>query len=129
MKFLLDTHILIWSLENNPKLSDAFREVITDGKNMIFVSAVSAWEISIKKAMGKLNVPDNLTEEIKYKRFTPLNINFDHAKLAGELPHFHKDPFDRIIIATAKCNNARIITSDVIFGQYDVEIINSRSSA
>ncbi|MBT4836092.1 MAG: type II toxin-antitoxin system VapC family toxin [Methylococcales bacterium] len=125
MNFLLDTHILIWSLENNPKLSDAFREVITDGKNMIFVSAVSAWEISIKKAMGKLNVPDNLTEEIKYKRFTPLNINFDHAKLAGELPHFHKDPFDRLLIAQSIIEKLVFITNDQKISQYQVDLLET----
>jgi PIN domain nuclease of toxin-antitoxin system len=92
---------------------------------MIFVSAVSAWEISIKKAMGKLNVPDNLTEEIKYKRFTPLNINFDHAKLAGELPHFHKDPFDRLLIAQSIIEKLVFITNDQKISQYQVDLLET----
>ncbi len=65
MNLLLDTHVLIWALENSPMLSDEARDAIIDGKNMIFVSSASAWEISIKKAMGKLKAPDNLDEEIE----------------------------------------------------------------
>jgi PIN domain nuclease of toxin-antitoxin system len=79
MNLLLDTHVLIWALENNPTLSDKVCNAIIDGKNMIFVSSASVWEISIKKAMGKLEVPDNLDEEVKLHRFTQLNIAFEHA--------------------------------------------------
>ena len=86
MNLLLDTHTLIWSLESNPTLSTKARDAIIDGENMIFVSSVSAWEISIKKSMGKLETPDNLYEEIRLHRFTELKINFEHARLAGKLP-------------------------------------------
>ena len=74
MNILLDTHVLIWALENNPTLSDATRNSKVMASNMVFVSAVSIWEIGIKRSLGKLEVPDNLTEEIKSHRFTPLNI-------------------------------------------------------
>jgi len=125
MNLLLDTHVLIWSLENNVKLSGDARDAIIEGKNMIFVSAVSAWEISIKTAMGKLAAPDNLQEEIEIHRFTPLNINFYHAQLAGALPNIHKDPFDRMLIAQAMIEKLTIITNDSLIPLYDVDFLKA----
>lgn len=101
MNVLLDTRVLIWALENNSTLSDSARTSITHAKNMAFVSSISIWEIGIKKSLGKLETPDNLQEEIELHRFTPLHVNYDHAELAGKLPPFHKDPFDRMLIAQA----------------------------
>ncbi len=125
MNLLLDTHVLIWSLENNAALSGNARDAIIDGKNMVFVSAVSVWEISIKKAMGKLIAPDNLQEEIGLHRFTPLNINIEHANLAGELPAIHKDPFDRMLIAQAMIEKLTLVTGDKIIPQYDVNLLKT----
>ncbi|MCF6262157.1 MAG: type II toxin-antitoxin system VapC family toxin [Xanthomonadales bacterium] len=125
MNLLLDTHVLIWALENNPKLSDQARAAIIDGSNVVFVSSVSAWEISIKKATGKLKVPDNLFEEINLHRFTPLNINFDHAQLAGKLPAIHKDPFDRMLIAQAMIEKLCLVSRDSLFTQYDVKLLGA----
>ena len=125
MNLLLDTHVLIWSLENNATLSGDARDAIVDGKNIVFVSSVSAWEISIKKAMGKLKVPDNLQEEIGLHRFTPLNINFEHAKLAGELPNIHQDPFDRMLIAQTIIEKLTLVTRDNLIAQYDVNLLKA----
>ena len=125
MNLLLDTHVLIWSLENNAALSYNARDAIIDGKNMVFVSAVSVWEISIKKAMGKLKVPDNLAEEIRLHRFTPLNINIEHANLTGELPAIHKDPFDRMLIAQAMIEKLTLVTEDKLIAQYDVNLLKT----
>ncbi len=125
MNLLLDTHVLIWSLEDNATLSGDARDAIINGKNIVFASSVSAWEISIKKAMGKLKVPDNLQEEIGLHRFTPLNINFEHAKLAGELPNIHKDPFDRMLIAQTIIEKLTLVTRDKLIAQYDVNLLNA----
>ena len=125
MNLLLDTHALIWALENNPTLSDNARDAIVNGENMVFVSSASAWEISIKQAMGKLKVPDNLREEIKLHRFTPLSINFEHAQLAGELPDIHKDPLDRMLIAQAIIEKLTLITRDSQIAQYDVNFLKA----
>jgi PIN domain nuclease of toxin-antitoxin system len=125
MNLLLDTHTLIWTLENNPTLSSKARDVIIDGKNMIFVSSVSAWEISIKKSMGKLETPDNLYEEIQLHRFTELKINFEHALLAGNLPAIHKDPFDRMLISQAIIEKLTLITRDKQIAQYNVNCLTA----
>ncbi len=125
MNLLLDTHVLIWALENNPRLSDSAREDIVDGENLVFVSAVSVWEISVKQSMGKLDVPDNLIEEIQIHRFTPLEINLQHAHLAGRLPAIHKDSFDRMLIAQVILEKLTIVTWEQIMNQYDVTVLNA----
>ena len=125
MNLLLDTHVLIWALEDNPVLSAEAHDAIVDGKNMVFVSSVSAWEISIKKAMGKLKAPDNLEEEIELHRFTPLNVNFEHARLAGALPDIHKDPFDRMLIAQAITEKLTLISRDSQCADYGVSLLEA----
>jgi PIN domain nuclease of toxin-antitoxin system len=75
--------------------------------------------------MGKLKVPDNLQEEIGLHRFTPLNVNFEHAKLAGELPNIHKDPFDRMLIAQTIIEKLTLVTRDKMIAQYDVNLLNA----
>jgi PIN domain nuclease of toxin-antitoxin system len=123
MNILLDTHVLIWALENNPGLSDSARNSIIRAGNMVFVSSVSIWEIAIKKNLGKLETPDNLQEEIELHRFTPLQINFDHAELAGKLPDIHKDPFDRMLIAQAIIEKLTLVSRDKLIARYDVDIL------
>lgn len=123
MNILLDTHVLIWALENNPTLSESARNSITLASNMVFVSSISIWEIAIKKNLGKLKTPDNLQEEIELHRFTPLQINFDHAELAGKLPDIHKDPFDRMLIAQAMIEKLTLVTRDKVIPGYDVNTL------
>ena len=125
MNILLDTHVLIWALENNPVLSDSARSSIVRARNMVFVSSISIWEIGIKRNLGKLEAPDNLQEEIKLHRFTPLPINYDHAELAGRLPDIHKDPFDRMLIAQAIIERLTLITRDKLIARYDVDILTA----
>ena len=125
MNLLLDTHVLIWALENNPTLSEIAANSIIDGSNMVFVSAASVWEIGIKRNIGKLETPDNLLEEIKLHRFTPLHINHDHAQLAGKLPDINKDPFDRILIAQAIIEKFTLVTRDQWIAEYDVAILKA----
>jgi PIN domain nuclease of toxin-antitoxin system len=125
MNILLDTHVLIWALENNPTLSTEAREAIIAAGNMVFVSSVSIWEISIKKNLRKLETPDNLQEEIRLHRFTPLPITYDHAELAGELPDIHKDPFDRMLIAQATIEKLKLVSRDEFTAKYDVHVIKA----
>jgi PIN domain nuclease of toxin-antitoxin system len=123
MNLLLDTHILIWALEDNRRLSAASREAIVDGNNIVFVSAVSVWEISIKKALGKLEAPDTLLEEIDRLRFTPLEITLEHGDLAGKLPPIHPDPFDRMLIAQAQTEQLTLVTRDMEIQKYSVRCL------
>jgi len=112
-------------LENNPRLSTQARDAIIDGENIIFVSAVSVWEINIKKAIGKLDSPDNLQQEIRTHRFTPLSINMNHAELAAKLPDIHKDLFDRMLIAQAIEEKLTLVSRDSMIAQYDVNLIKA----
>lgn len=125
MKFLLDTHTLIWWLTNDATLSEKARKVIANPDNLIFVSAASAWEIAIKKQIGKLNAPDDLEAQIEQKDFQQLPINISHAAYIEKLPLHHNDPFDRIIIAQAICEKMKIITRDKKFVAYQIEVVKS----
>ena len=125
MNILLDTHVLIWALENNSTLTERAVNAIVDGNNMVFVSSASVWEISIKQKLGKLEAPDNLLEEIRMHRFTPLPINADHAQLAGTLPYIHKDPFDRMLIAQTIIEKLVLLTRDEPIAKYNVKILKA----
>ncbi len=92
---------------------------------MVFVSAASAWEIGIKMATGKLEAPDNLLEEIRLHRFTPLPMTVEHAQLAGRLPDIHKDPFDRMLVAQAMIEKLTLITRDKMIVEYNVKTLDA----
>lgn len=121
MNFLLDTHILLWFLENDDKLSARLREVISNPENLVFVSSVSAWEISIKQSIGKLVAPSNLAEALQFSRFEVLSMTLAHGIKVADLPMHHKDPFDRMLIAQALVESLTIITVDRAFRLYDVQ--------
>ena len=98
MRLLLDTHALLWWLADEG-LSPQARDAIADPDNLVAVSAVSAWEISIKKALGKLAAPDDLEQQIHAGGFTELPISIAHGIAAVRLARHHEDPFDRVLIA------------------------------
>jgi len=124
MKLLLDTHILIWWFAPTiSSLSEAAYTAISDNKNLVFVSAATAWGSTIKKALGKLDAPDNLEEELARHRFQPLPITISHALAVGQLPRYHKDPFDRILVAQAKVESLTLVTRDEKLEMYDIPFI------
>lgn len=124
MNLLLDTHTFLWAIDNHPSLSQKAREAIIDGNNIVFVSAATAWEISIKKAIGKLSLPEgSYLEELALHRFTALDITTEHALAVENLPPHHKDPFDRMLIAQAQIEKLTLITRDEKIKKYDVPII------
>jgi PIN domain nuclease of toxin-antitoxin system len=126
MNLLLDTHTFLWAIDNHPNLSPEARAAITDGNNMVYVSAATAWEISIKKAIGKLTMPNgDYLEELKVHRFTPLDITTEHALAVENLPQHHKDPFDRLLIAQAQIEKLTLVTRDSRIKQYAVQIITA----
>jgi PIN domain nuclease of toxin-antitoxin system len=120
---LLDTHALLWWLSDDTALKPEAREAISDPSNIIYVSAASAWEISIKKALGKLDAPDDLHVALLVNHFQPLSITITHATSAGQLPRHHDDPFDRMLIAQAQAEQLTIVTHDTIFRPYGIPII------
>jgi PIN domain nuclease of toxin-antitoxin system len=123
MKFLLDTHILLWFLDNDSKLSNEVREIIINPRNLVFVSAISAWEIAIKQSLGKLIAPNNLEEALRFSRLEVLPMMLPHGLKVADLPMHHKDPFDRILIAQALIENMTMITVDEKFKLYDVPLL------
>lgn len=125
MNLLLDTHTLIWALENSPKLCKAAKDAIIDGRNIVFVSAATVWEISIKRTLGKLEAPDNILNEIDIHRFTLLDMTALHADAAGRLPNIHADPFDRMLIAQAQLENMVLITRDQHIPKYNVKCLTA----
>jgi PIN domain nuclease of toxin-antitoxin system len=125
VNLLLDTHVLLWWLADNPTLSAAARTAIADSNNIVFVSAVTAWEITIKKALGKLSAPDNLAEEITNNRFLPLPVTISHAIAVGKLPPIHQDPFDRLLAAQATIDNLTLLTRDVNLKNYSIPFISA----
>lgn len=125
MNLLLDTHVLLWWLDDNPILSSDARNTIASGESDVFVSAATAWEIAIKKALGKLVVPDDLEAAIVASGFQELPITVAHATAAGALPPHHTDPFDRMLIAQAQLENLTLVTHDERFVAYDVPILRA----
>lgn len=120
---LLDTHALLWWLADDPALSPAARTAITLGRTTVVVSAVSAWEMSIKSALSKLECPDDLEVTLVQQRFQTLPITIAHALVAGQLPRYHGDPFDRMLIAQAQLHQLTVVTHDQRFAPYGVPIL------
>ncbi len=120
---LLDTHALLWSVGDERRLSRTAHEVLSAGVVPAYVSAVSIWEIAIKRAAGKLKVPGNLLEKVAESRFIELGITFEHALLAGALPAHHGDPFDRMIVAQAQSQGFTVLTCDEQIAAYDVPVL------
>ncbi|HVB77269.1 MAG TPA: type II toxin-antitoxin system VapC family toxin [Candidatus Nitrosotalea sp.] len=120
MRLLLDTHVLLWWLADDARLSANARAVIASAESEVLVSAASAWEISIKRALGKLDAPDDLEAQLVQHHFSPLAISVGHALAAGALPRHHDDPFDRILVAQAQMEGLTITTRDPSFQPYGV---------
>ena len=123
MKVLLDTHALIWALEGNPRLSRTARAVLEDAAHEVLVSAVSAWEIAIKTALGRLKVPDDLIEATEAAGFVRRPLGFAEARRLQTLPLHHNDPFDRMLVAHALEEGAAIVTRDPNIARYQVPIV------
>jgi len=125
VRLLLDTHVVLWWMDDPRVVSDEARRSITDPKNDVFVSAAAAWEITIKKSLGKLEAPDDLEDAIKDARFETLPITVRHALEVQHLPPIHQDPFDRIQIAQAIYEDLTLVTRDARIFAYDVRTLEA----
>lgn len=123
MTLLLDTHTLLWWLDDPALLSKAARNAIANGKNAVYVSAASAWEIAIKRALGKLTVPDDLEAVLASNRFLPLAVTLRHALATFNLPPIHRDPFDRLLLAQSKIEGLTFVSRDANVPLYGVQNI------
>ncbi|MEI6790220.1 MAG: type II toxin-antitoxin system VapC family toxin [Myxococcaceae bacterium] len=121
--YLLDTHVLIWWLTQATELPIEIRRLIEDENKIFFVSIASAWEMAIKRNLGKLETPDDLEEALRQNQFQALPINFMHIEKLAVLPNHHRDPFDRMLIAQAISENLTIITHDSQFQPYGCSLI------
>lgn len=122
MRLLLDTHVLIWWHEKNPRLRKQVRDLITD-TDEVYVSLVSLWEIAIKLSTGRLtlSVPPKILGLLG--DFEALDLSFAHAQKIMELPWLHRDPFDRMLVAQAQCENLHLVTDDKAMLHYDMKRI------
>jgi PIN domain nuclease of toxin-antitoxin system len=120
VRLLLDTHVLVWWLGEEP-LSGQASEAIARGA--VFVSAATVWEAEIKNATGKLEVRGNLLEQIHKNDFSELPVRFEHGREAARLPFHHRDPFDRMLAAQARVEGLTLVTRDPAFRQYEVKLL------
>jgi len=127
MKYLLDTNILLWWMDDDKKLNSLVYKIIQDKNNQILVSVVSTIEISIKAKSGKLPLKTSTKQIFEISGFEVLNINLNHIIEFDKLPIHkdHKDPFDRILIAQAKVENLTLITSDPKIWKYKMSVLKS----
>ena len=123
MRLLLDTNALIWTLVNRERISPIAMDAIEDEANDVFVSVVSAWEIEIKAARRRLEVPSDLQDAFATQGFEPLAVAMRHAYSVESLPRYHRDPFDRMIIAQAHLERMTIVTSDSEIKRYPVSVM------
>jgi PIN domain nuclease of toxin-antitoxin system len=124
MRLLLDTHIVLWWLTDDLTLSDEIKDKL-DHEPDVYVSAATIWEVAIKQAIGKLSEPAGLPERIRDCGFAPLAIGLDHAMTAGRLPPIHRDPFDRMLVAQAQCEDLTLVTRDANCHKYDVALLGA----
>jgi PIN domain nuclease of toxin-antitoxin system len=121
MRYLLDTHTFIWFTEGNKLLGSTARSVIEDANNQIYISMASLWEIAIKTSLRKLSITspyESILDDLQRLSITILSIDFEHTVLLNTLPLHHRDPFDRMIVSQAVCENLDLLSCDDKFDEY-----------
>ena len=124
MSLLLDTHVVLWWLGDDPRLGSSTRRQISAARR-ILVSAITPWEIEIERATGRLTLPDEYLDAIEESGMELLPIYPAHAVGAGRLPTHHRDPFDRMLVAQARAERAGLVSADGQFAPYDVELVDA----
>jgi len=127
MRYLLDTHAFLWFVLDDKRISTKAKSIIKDSKNEIYFSAASAWEIAIKTKLDRLKIKGDLEsfiiEQLSTNSFVPLSITISHSLYTERLPQFHKDPFDRIIIAQSKLEDLPLISTDKKIRKYPTTVV------
>jgi PIN domain nuclease of toxin-antitoxin system len=122
MKLLLDTHVVLWWRLDSPRLGAEARKAIASA-DMAWVSAASAWEVAIKRAVGKLRFTGSFAAMVAASEFDELPITLAHAEQVSLLAPHHADPFDRMLVAQARSEGLTLVTHDKQLAPYDVEIL------
>jgi PIN domain nuclease of toxin-antitoxin system len=112
LKLLLDTHVMLWALSDPGQLSARARSAIASEENEVFVSVVSPWEIAIKKSRDRIETPDDLDRGLESSRFKLLPVLLRHTEAIESMPHHHRDPFDRMLVAQAIVDGMILVTAD-----------------
>ncbi len=128
MRLLLDTHVLLWALGNPARLDGTIRDLLEDAANEVLFSAASIWEIAIKAGLGRADFtarPEQVAREARLTGFVELPVSADAAARVADLPPYHRDPFDRLLVAQAMAEPARLYTVDALLPPYSelVELI------
>jgi PIN domain nuclease of toxin-antitoxin system len=119
VRVLLDTHVVLWWLLDDPTLPPDARDML-DSEPDAFVSPVTVWEVVVKQRLGKLKGPRDLGERVRDAGFVELPVLHEHALAAGRLPPIHRDPFDRMLVAQAATEGLTVVTRDADIPRYDV---------
>ena len=122
MSLLLDTHVVLWWLADDPTLAADIKERL-DHEPDVYVSPATVWEVAVKQSIGKIDKPADLAERIRDSGFLHLNITAEHGIIAGRLPLIHRDPFDRLLIAQAQAEHLTLVTRDAEIPKYGVETL------
>ena len=127
MTLLMDTHVFLWWITDQPRVSPTARNAISDPDNRVLLSAASGWEIAIKSALGRLELPAPpakfIPQQMRQNSFEALPVSMYHALEVHALPAHHRDPFDRLLIAQSRSEAAPLISGDRALAAYDVEIV------
>jgi PIN domain nuclease of toxin-antitoxin system len=118
VRILLDTHILLWWLDDSKELSARGRQVVSDPSSTIFYSAATVWEIRIKEKLGKLTLPRNFLSVLDAEPLEKLPISIPHAYGVADLPDIHRDPFDRMLISQVIIEDLTLVTHDRLLEKY-----------
>lgn len=126
MTLLLDTHAFVWWLTKPKRLSGKAHDAISNPANTILASAAAAWELAIKTSIGKLDLPDDVAQyvpdRIASNGFEALPASVDHAVRVASLPHHHRDPFDRLLVAQALAEDIQLVSVDPLVRRYEARI-------
>lgn len=122
MRLLLDTHILLWWMVGSPSLPAEAQELVSDPENTIFISAVSLWEIWLKKSIGKIRLPPKFEEALARESFEHLPLTAKQTRLVDGLPWHHRDPFDRMLVAQAQAEKLTLLTADAVMEKYGAAV-------
>jgi PIN domain nuclease of toxin-antitoxin system len=122
VKLLIDTHAALWLLDEDTRLSPGADRMLTDPANEVLLSAAVVWEVAIKQSLGKLDAPEGFSSMLIDGGATALPVSIEHARAVATLPWHHRDPFDRLLVAQARSEDAVVVSGDERLRAYDVRV-------